>query len=110
MKTLTEHSFIFEVVQRGRIRPSMYTHEIGMPLEIYESMSTAGVIDHEYYFIAKSAFFEFKKNEVVISFQHLFAAEDFHHLIDRFLIKRLTGKYPIRRRGVSKMNFDDSVM
>lgn len=101
-----DFSFISKIVQRGHIRPATYVHEIGIPYEIYQDMSDKGMIDHEYYFVSKSSFFEFRREEVIISFMHLYAAEDFHHLIDRFIICSLTGGYPVRRAGVSKMNFD----
>lgn len=99
-------TFIADVIQRGHIRPSTFTHEIGLPYDLYEAMSNANVIDHEYFFLSKTAFFEFRNEEVIVSFNHLYLCEDFHHLVDRFMIISLTGSYPIRRAGVSKMNFD----
>jgi hypothetical protein len=53
-------NFIADVIQRGRIRPATFTHEIGIPYDIYEAMSDKSLIDHEYYFISKTAFFEFR--------------------------------------------------
>jgi hypothetical protein len=102
----SDFSFISQVIQRGHIRPSTYVHEIGISYNIYEDMKFRGWINHEYYYTSKQAFFEYKKDEVVISFMHLYACEDFHHLIDRFIIMSLAGKYPVRRAGISKMNFD----
>jgi hypothetical protein len=104
-----DFSFISKVIQRGHIRPSTYIHEIGIPYELYEEMSARDIIDHEYYFLSKQAFFEFKREEVVISFVHMYACEDFHHIIDRFIIINCLGKYPVRRAGVSKMNFDKKI-
>jgi hypothetical protein len=77
-----------------------------LPYDVYEAMSNMGWINHESYFRTKQAFFEFKSTEVVVSFMHLYSCEDFHHLIDRFIIHSLTGSYPVRRSGISKMNFD----
>lgn len=104
-----DFSFIADVIQRGRIRPATFTHEIGLPYDLYEAMNNAGVIDHEFYFLHQQAFFEFRKDEVIVSFVHLYSCEDFHHLADRFIIFSLTGSYPVRRSGVSKMNFDKKV-
>lgn len=102
-------SYIADVIQRGRIRPSTFTHEIGIPYDIYEAMSNRNLIDHEYFFLSKTAFFEFRNEEVIVSFNHLYLCEDFHHLVDRFIIRSLMGNYPIRRTGISKMNFDEKV-
>jgi hypothetical protein len=102
-------NFIAKVIQRGHIRPATYIHEIGLPYDLYEAMSNANVIDHEYYFLSKTAFFEFRNEEVIVSFNHLYLCEDFHHLVDRFMIVSLTGSYPVCRSGVSKMNFDKKI-
>lgn len=105
----SDFNFIAEVIQRGRIRPSTYVHELTMPVEIYEDMKHQNLIDHEYIFMHKLAFFEFRRDTVIVSFAHLYNCEDFHHQVDRFIIRRLTGNYPIKRSGVSKMNFDKTI-
>jgi hypothetical protein len=105
----TNFNFIAEVIQKGRIRQSTYCHELIMPESIYIEMNERGLINHEDYYILQQAFFEFRHGKVIISFQHLFACEDFHHLIDRFLISKSYGFYPIERNGISKMNFDKNV-
>ena len=96
-------------IQRGRIRPSTYIHELTMPVEIYEQMRDSNLIDHAYLSTHKLAFFEFKGDRVVVNFQHIYNCEDFHHMVDRFIIYMLTGGYPITRTGYSKMNFDKTI-
>lgn len=91
--------FITEVVQRGRIRPAKYKHDLSMPAFLYEEMREKGIIDPEQYFIEEDAFFEFKPDEVIISFRNLYAAEDLHRKIDRYLIIKFAGSYPIKRGG-----------
>ena len=102
----SDFSYISEIIQRGRIRPSTYTHEIMMPVSLYEEMKDRGYINHGDNYTLQNIFFEFKKEEIRVSFMHLYVCEDFHHKIDQFLIVKAYGFYPIKRSGQSKMNFD----
>ena len=102
----SDFSYIAEVIQGGRIRPSTYVHELILPDYLYEELRDRNVINNEDYYILKQAFFEFRRDNVIISFQHLYACEDLHHRIDRYLVVKAFGNYPIQRAGISKMNFD----
>jgi hypothetical protein len=98
--------FIAEVIQKGRIRPSTYVHEIIIPDYLYEDLMDKGIINHHDNYTKNQAFYEFRHGRVIVSFMHLWACEDMHHRIDHFLIVKFTGSYPITRKGISKMNFD----
>jgi hypothetical protein len=102
----SDFSFIVEVIQRGRIKPAKYIHNITMPVTLYEEMRDRGIINMEDYYIDEQCFFENKRDEVILNFINLYACEDLHRRIDCFLIVKLLGYYPIKRSGVSKMNFD----
>lgn len=99
----SEFGFIVETVQRGRIRPAKYRHSITMPVYLYQELRSRGVINPEDYYIDESAFFEFKGQEATISFTVLYGCEDLHRRIDRYLIIKFAGSYPIKRTGVSKL-------
>ncbi len=101
-----DFSYVKKQIQGGRIRPSTFIHEVTMPIEIYEELKLYSVIDHEYIERHRLAFFELKGDRIVVSFRHLYNCEDFHRLVDRFIIIKYMGHYPITRTGVSKMNFD----
>jgi len=105
-KRKNDFSFICEVLQRGRICPAKYVHKITMPAGLFREMQDRGVINIEDYYVDESMFFEHKNEEVILSFINLYACEDMHRRIDCFLIVELLGYYPIKRTGVSKMNFD----
>jgi hypothetical protein len=94
-----DFSFIIDVVQRGKIRAAKYKHDLTMPLFLYEEMRESGVINPEDYYVEEAAFFEFKCDEVVISFRNLYACEDLHRRIDRYLVIKFAGSYPIKRGG-----------
>lgn len=102
----SDFGFITEVVQRGHVRPKKFVHSISMPVHLYEELRDRGVINPEDYFIAESAFFEFKENEMTISFSVLYGCEDLHRRILTYLVIKFAGSCPIKRSGVSKMNFD----
>jgi hypothetical protein len=106
---LRDVRFIIDIIQGGRIRPSVYIHEFEMPLDIYLDMKNAGVIDHEYLFLQKLAFFEFRKEKVIVSFHHIYNREDFRSMADRFLIIQAYGSYPFKANWTSKINFDEKV-
>ena len=102
-------NFIIHVIQRGRIRPAKYIHSITMPVLLYEELRDIGVIDMENYYIDEAAFFENKDEDVIISFINLYACEDMHRRIDYYLVVKYSGSYPIKRTGVSKMNFSRKI-
>lgn len=102
----SDFSFITEVIQRGRIKPAKFIHSLSMPVYLYEDLRNNGVINPEDYFIGQLAFFEFKHDEVIISFVNLFNCEDMHRRILTYLVVKFAGSCPIKRSGVSKMNFD----
>jgi hypothetical protein len=98
--------FIVQNIQRNRIRPAKYVHVIEIPAELYEEMVEKNVINLNDYFINQTAFFEIRQDVVTISFVQLCCAEDLHHRIDYYLVVKGLGFYPIKRIGISKMNFD----
>jgi hypothetical protein len=91
--------FIVEVIQRGKTRPKKYKHDLTMPAFLYEELRNKGIIDSEAYFVDESAFFEFNGVDITISFINLFACEDLHRKIDRHLVMKFAGSYPIKRGG-----------
>ena len=99
----SDFGFICETIQRGRIRPAKFRHQIAMPIFLYEEMRSRGVINPEDYYIDQCAFFEFKKEEATISFVNLYSCEDLHRRIDRYLVIKFAGSYPIKRTGFSKL-------
>ena len=102
----SDFGYITEIIQRGRIKPAKFIHSIGMPIYLYEELKDRGVIIPEDYFITESAFFEFKEDEMTISFVNLYNCEDMHRGILTYLVIKFAGSCPIKRSGVSKMNFD----
>jgi hypothetical protein len=94
-----DFGFITETVQRGKHKPKKYRHDLTMPIYLYEELRARGVIKPEDYFIDESGFFEFTEDEAIISFVNLFACEDLLHRIDRYLIVKFAGSYPIKRGG-----------
>ena len=99
----SDFGFIIETVQRGRIRPAKFRHQIAMPIFLYEELRNRGVINPEDYYIEQTAFFEFKTGEATISFLNLYNCEDLHRRIDYYLVKKFAGSYPIKRNGISKL-------
>jgi hypothetical protein len=97
---VADFTFISEVVQRGRRRPQKYRHFIELPPFLYSELRNNGVIDTEFYIVDESAFFEFSRDSVKISFICLHAAEDLHRKIDKYLIEKMYGSYPIKRGGI----------
>jgi hypothetical protein len=95
-----DFNFICEVVQRGRAKPKKYRHYITLPRYLYKELRLKNVIDPEDLFIDETAFFEFSEEEVTISFITLYGCEDLHRKIDRYLIIKFAGSYPLRRGGV----------
>jgi hypothetical protein len=91
--------FILEVAQRGRCRPKKYKHDLTMPLFLYEELCLRGIVKPEDYFINESAFFEFTNEEATISFINLYNCEDLHNKIDRYLVVKFAGSYPLKRGG-----------
>ena len=102
--------YIVEVIQGGRIRPSTFVHELIIPTDIYHEMKNLSLIDHQYLALHRIAFFQFRNNRVIVSFSHMYNCEDFHHSVDRFIIVKHLGSYPVTRTGVSKMNFDNAII
>jgi len=99
-RRLADFSFIMEIIQRGRIRPAKYKHYIKMPLLLYEELRDNFIIDPAGYYIDESAFFEFKNDQAIVSFQNLYQCEDLHRKIDRYLVIKFAGSYPIERGGI----------
>lgn len=99
----SDYNFISQIIQRGRICPAKYRHKIIMPTELYEELYENRVIDPNCYFIDESAFFEFKREETIVSFITLFHAEDMHRKIDHYLVVKFSGSYPLKRTCFSKL-------
>lgn len=102
----SDFGYITEILQRGHVRPKKFVHSIAMPVYLYEELRNRGVINPEDYFITESAFFEFKEDEMTISFLNLYNCEDLHRRILTYLVVKFAGSCPIKRSGVSKMNLD----
>jgi hypothetical protein len=102
--------FIVNTIQKGRIRPARYVHALEIPAPLYEEMVEKQVINLNDYFINQSAFFELRHDMVIISFAQLFCCEDLHHRVDHYLVIKGLGYYPIKRIGVSRMNFDEAIL
>ena len=111
--------FLKETLQGNRIRPATFIHEIKMPFVIFREMKEKNLIDLRFLTDRRPselnrkqnpiAFFEFKDDTVTISFQHIYNREDFRTVVDRFLIIKAYGEYPLKANWVSKMNFDKKV-
>ena len=99
-------NYIINVIQNGRIKPAKFVHSVTLPAVLYAEMRDQGIIDMESYYIDQSIFFEHKVEEVTLSFFNLYMCEDMHRKIDCYLVTKLMGHYPIKRTGVSKLNFD----
>jgi len=95
--------FLTEVIQHGRIKPAKYRHYLKMEYFLYEELRNKGIINPEEYYIDASAFFEFKNNEVTVSFMNNRECEDLHRRIDNYLVIKFAGSYPIKRGGISKL-------
>ena len=106
MKYKDTFNYIINVIQNGRIKPAKFIHSVTLPISLYKEMRDLSIIDLENYYIDQSIFLECKGEEVILSFYNLFMCEDMHRKIDCFLITKLLGYYPIKRTGVSKLNFD----
>ena len=93
-------NFICETIQRGRKRPAKYKHYLKIPAELYHELRDNFIIDMENYYINETGFIEVDNDNIVtISFIALYLCEDLHRKIDHYLIKKLTGSYPIQRGG-----------
>jgi hypothetical protein len=98
-KMRSEFGFITETIQRGRSKPKKYRHDLTMPVFLYKELVDKGIIVPEEYFVEESAFFEFTQTEAIVSFVNLFACEDMVHKIDRYIIVKFAGIYPLKRNG-----------
>ena len=98
-------TFLTDVIQRGRIKPAKFIHSITIPVYLFEDLRRNNVVVPENYFIDESAFFEFRNDEAIISFIHLYSCEDMHRRILTYLVIKFAGSCPVKRSGVSKMNF-----
>ena len=96
-----DYSFITEIIQRGRHKPEKYRHFLKMPFFLYQELCEKRIIDWQDYYLDETAFFEADQNlqTMTISFITLFAIEDLHRKIDRYLIVKFAGSYPLERGG-----------
>ncbi len=114
---LSDCLFIKEVIQGGKIRQSIYIHEIIISMDLYFELKETRIINHEALAVYKNAggkriwdpiaFFEFKSDRVIISFHNIMNREDFRTLIDRYLIVKAYGSYPVICNWSSRMNAND---
>ena len=95
----SEFGFLTEIIQRGRNKPKKYRHDLAMPVKLYEELCNQGIVKPEDYYVEESAFFSFTVKEATISFVNLYACEDMTGKIDRYLIRKFAGSYPLRRNG-----------
>ena len=98
-----EFSFVIDTIQRGKRKPVKYKHCITMPCFLYDELRAKAVLDIVDLTVEQDAFFESNPEEVTISFVNLYAAEDFHRRIDRYLIIKMYGSYPLKRTGISQL-------
>ena len=111
--------FLKETLQGNRIKPSVFIHEIEMPYELFEEMKEKNLIDLKYLTDRRPnhlnkkqnpiAFFEFKGDKTIVSFEHIYNREDFRAVVDRYLIIRAYGFYPLKVNWTSKMNLDKNI-
>jgi aspartyl/asparaginyl-tRNA synthetase len=95
--------YLTEVIQKGRIKPAKYKHYLRMPIFLYEELRNKGIINAEDYFIDQAAFFEFKDQEMTISFINFRQCTDLELKILRYLVKKFAGSCPVLRGGISKL-------
>ena len=95
--------FTSEVIPKRRARPIKYRHNLSMPAHLYEELRDKGVINKLELEAYQDVYFEMKQDEIMISFVNLYAIEDLHRHIDCYLIKKITGNYPLKRGGFSKL-------
>jgi len=111
--------FLKETLQGNRIRSSTFIHEIVMPYSLFEEMKEKNLIDLKYLTDRRPnhlnkkqnpiAFFEFKDDKVIVSFQHIYNREDFRAVVERYLIIRAYGFYPLKVNWTSRMNLDKNI-
>jgi hypothetical protein len=99
--------FILDVIQRGRKRPKKYMHDLIMPAFLFEELHGKSIIAFQDMLIEDQAFFEFDGVNVTLSFISLFACEDVHTKILRYLVVKFAGSCPIGRYG--RFDFDSDV-
>lgn len=95
--------FITEVVQRGRIKPAKYRHYLKVPYFLYEELRNRGVINPDDYYIDQSAFFEFRNDEMTISFINFKERADLHMRILIYLVEKFAGSCPVTIGGIFKI-------
>ena len=94
-------SYITEIIQRGRIKPSRYRHYLRMPRNIYDRLRDANIIRPEDYFLTEAIFFEYDYKEVTLNFVSKAYLGDLHVRILSFLVKDMNeGTDPIIRGGL----------
>jgi len=111
--------FLKETLQGNRTRPASFIHEIEMPYGLFEEMKEADFIDVKYLTDRREnhlnkkqnpiAFFEFRNDKVIVSFQHIYNREDFRMVVERYLIIKAYGFYPLKVNWTSKMNLDKNI-
>jgi hypothetical protein len=98
--------FITETIQKGHIKPAKYVHSLKISMQLYEDLVAKRIINPEDYYLYETGFFEFRHDKVIISFVTRTNCDLLQFAIDRFIIKSLTGEYPVERVVQSKMNRD----
>lgn len=107
-----DFDFVLRTLQKGRVRQSTFIHELVIPESLYIELRDNRIIDHSKYHYFKSnlmlftVWFEFRHSKVIISFQHQYYAEAFHHMIDKYLVEKYIKPYPVERLVASSMNFE----
>jgi hypothetical protein len=118
-RQISDIRFVVNTIQGGRISPATFIHELEMPFEMFEEMKEANLIDIIYLGRREIdengrshdpiAFFTFRKEIVIVSFKNIYNREDFRTMVDRYLIIKAYGYYPLKANWVSKMNFDRKI-
>lgn len=91
--------FLESLILIGKPAPHKYKHFLILPLGLFFELWSAGLVDVEFYYIEELAFFEFAAEKMTIRFRNLCNCEDMHRKIDRYLIIKLSGSYPVIRGG-----------
>lgn len=93
--------YIINTLRSGRRKPKKFKHSLQFSLNLFDDLIDKKVISPDDFYIEGSAFFEFDNEAglITISFISLFQCEDLHRKIDFYIIKKVTGSYPLKRFG-----------
>ena len=92
--------YIIEIIQRGKLCPKKFHHDLTIPAFLYEEVISRNIVDFHSHYVEGTAFLEYDGREsITISFLSLWACEDIHTRILRYLVIKFAGDCPIIRSG-----------